>query len=115
MCLYGIETEDDCSKAIDELIGMADAAQEALEIASPAARRTVADLNFRLKELFKKNKRRLGPAMSPVERAYFWPAIQKAYVSAPKLSSPKTWPTGVAEIKINLYSQRPPDNKTNRQ
>jgi hypothetical protein len=106
MSLYGIETADDCVKALDELIAMADTAQNALDIDSPTARRPVTDLCLRLRELFKKNKHSLGPAMSPVEQIHFWPIIQRAHISAPKLSSPKTWPRGVATIKLNLCSRR---------
>ena len=104
MSLYGIETADDCIKALDELIAMADAAQKALDIGSPTARRTVTTLCVRLRELFKKNKHSRGPAMSPVEQVHFWPIIQRAYISAPKLSSPKTWARGVANIKFALSS-----------
>jgi hypothetical protein len=53
-----------------------------------------------------KNKHSLGPPMSAVEQIHFWPIIQRAHISAPKLSSPKTWPSGVATIKLNLSSRR---------
>jgi hypothetical protein len=102
MNLYGIETEDDCTKALDELIGMADTAQSALDSGSPTARRTVTELCLRLREFFKRNKHGRGPAMSPVEQIHFWPVIQRAHINAPKLSSPKTWPRGVANIKLTL-------------
>jgi ElaB/YqjD/DUF883 family membrane-anchored ribosome-binding protein len=114
MSVYGIETEDDCRKAIDELIAMADSAEEELKSGSVRSRHTVEALKSRLQELFKKNKRSSGPGMSAVEAAYLWPAIQDAYVSAPKISSPKTWPAGVAEIKMNLRYRRPADKKRGR-
>jgi hypothetical protein len=66
MNLYGIETENDCTKALDELIGMADTAQSALDSGSPKARRTVTALCLRLREFFKRNKHGRGPAMSPI-------------------------------------------------
>jgi hypothetical protein len=114
MSLYGIETEADCRKAIDELLVMVDRAEEALKIGSITARHGIEVLKSRLKELFKKNKHSSGPGMSAVEVAYFWPAIQDAYVNAPKLSSPKTWPEGMEEIRMNLHYRRPANKKRGR-
>jgi hypothetical protein len=106
MSLYGIETEDECRKAIDELLAMVDRAEEALKIDSITAKRAMEILKSRLEELYKKSNHTNEGRMSAVEVAHFRPAIQDAYVNAPKLSSPKTWPEGLEEMRMNLRYRR---------
>jgi hypothetical protein len=48
MSLYGIETEVDCRKEIDELLAMVDRAEEALKIGSTTAKRVMEILKSRL-------------------------------------------------------------------
>jgi hypothetical protein len=114
MSLYGIETEDECRKAIDELLVMVDRAEEALKIASITAKRAMEVLKSAPEELYRKSNHTHEGRMSAVEVAYFRPAIQEAYVNAPKLSSPTTWPEGLEEIRMNLRYRRPPNQKNSR-
>jgi len=80
MSVYGIDTEEECRKAIDELLAMVDRAEEALKIGSKKQKHDVAALNSCLKGLFNSNRHTYGPGMSEVEVAYFWPAVQDAYI-----------------------------------
>lgn len=45
--------------------------------------------------------------MSRIEAQYFWPAVRDAYVHAPKLSSQRTWNTGLYDIEHALRYFRP--------
>lgn len=113
MSLYGIETEDECKRAIRELVEMTNTAEEALRTGSMTAKVAVEDLKLRVTELFKKNKRSFGPRMSAIEEAYFWPAIQNAYIGLPKISSPKSWVKGVAKVKMSLrYGHHQPKKRS---
>ena len=114
MSLYGIETEGECRKEIDELLAMVDFAEEALKIGSTTAKRVMEILKSRLEELYKKSNHTNEGRMSAVEVAHFRPAIKEAYVNAPKLSSPKTWPEGLEEIRMNLRYRRPANKKKNK-
>jgi len=51
MSLYGIETEADCRKEIDELLAMVDCAEEALKIGSTTAKRAMEVLKSRLADM----------------------------------------------------------------
>jgi ElaB/YqjD/DUF883 family membrane-anchored ribosome-binding protein len=114
MSLYGIETKADCRKAIDELLAMVDRAEEALKIGSTTAKRAMEVLKSRPEELYRKSNHTNEGRMSAVEVAYFRPAIQEAYVNAPKLSSPKTWPEGLEEMRMNLRYRRPANKEKAR-
>jgi ElaB/YqjD/DUF883 family membrane-anchored ribosome-binding protein len=114
MSLYGIETEADCRKEIDELLAMVDHAEQTLTIGSTTAKPAMEVLKSRLEELYKKSNHTNEGHMSAVEVAYFRPAIQEAYVNAPKLSSPRTWPGGLEEIRMNLRYRRPANKKENK-
>ncbi len=110
MSLYGIETEADCRKVIDELLTMVDSAEEALKIGSTTAKRAMEVLKSRLEELYKKSNHTNEGCMSAVEVAHF----KEAYVNAPKLSSPKTWLEGLEEIRMNLRYLRPASKKKSK-
>ena len=107
MSLYGIETEADCRKEFDELLAMVDRAEEALKIGSITAKQAMEVLKSRLEELYKKSNHTNEGRMSAVEVAHFRPAVQEAYVNAPKISSPKTWPEGLDVIRRNLRYRLP--------
>jgi hypothetical protein len=96
--LYGIESEDDCRVKIDELLQKVYVARRKL------VKDTVADLKSDLERYY---KQRDDVRMSQIERIWFWPAIQHAYVGAPHLGSPKTWREGLNEIELNLKYYRP--------
>jgi len=99
--LYGIESDEDCRNKIDEILR------------SPAFhgtvnKETVSALKSVLSAYYRSGDSEKGQRkMSRVESAFFWPAIQEAYVRAPKLSSPSSWKDGVAEIEMDLKYRRP--------
>jgi hypothetical protein len=95
--LCGIETPGDCRAKIDELLEMCDRAQRAM------SKDTMKELTDRLKEFYDKCSTQKGmEQMSDVESAFFWRAIQGAYLNAPKLSSRKTWGEGLVRNRIQL-------------
>jgi hypothetical protein len=96
--LYGIESEDDCRKRIDELLELHAQAEKSMN------KELIATLKSKLKDYYKQGNR---TKMSAVESAYFWPAIQEAYVRSPNLASPKTWREGLYEIHSSLRYYRP--------
>ena len=68
---------------------------------------TIAALKASLKEYYKLGNSQTGKDhMSKIEKHFFWPAIQEAYVRSPKLNSPKTWPSGLSEIRRNITYYR---------
>jgi hypothetical protein len=103
--LYGIETEQDCRDDIDELLQ------------SPALRgtvnmETVSALKNLLKEYYNKgNSAKRKDQMSKVEGAFFWPAIQDAYVRAPNLAAQSTWSGGLYDINGYLRYHRPKEKR----
>ncbi|SRR6266436_4374133 len=102
MSLYDIESEEDCREKIDELLGLHARAERTM---SKESIRVVKD---RLGEYRKVGNTNEGKRqMSPVEKAYFWPAINEAYVRAPNLNAPKTWRDGLYEIQWSLRYYRP--------
>jgi predicted transcriptional regulator len=96
--LYGIESEDDCRKKIDELLELHRRAEKAMN------KESIAALKSQLKDYY---ERADDSRMSAVERACFWPAIQEAYVRSPNLARPQTWRDGLYEIELNLRYYRP--------
>jgi hypothetical protein len=44
--------------------------------------------------------------MSEIERAFFWPAIQEAYVKRPDLKKSSTWNEGLSDIERYLHHYR---------
>jgi hypothetical protein len=97
MSLHGIESEDDCRAAIDELLRSHARAEGSMN------KDRIATLKGRLQEFYKKGDTNEGKRlMSKAENQYFWPAIQEAYVKAPKINSPRTWRDGLYEISLNL-------------
>jgi len=99
--LYDIESKDDCREKIDELLEVCHRTEQVMN------KETVAGLKNRLKEYYKMGDTNKGSdQMSPVERAFFYPAIRDAYVRSPKLNSPKTWREGLYEIESNLRYYR---------
>jgi len=99
--LYGIESEQDCRNEIDKLLQ-----EPALH--GDVNKETIAALKSRLKEYYKKGSGdKAQRQMSKVERAFFWPAIQDAYVHAPNLNSRSTWPGGLYDIDDYLRHHRP--------
>jgi len=103
--LYGIETRPECREKIDKLLEMFDQAQQSMD------EQTIKDLKDSLKKYYDKGKTAEGKVqMSHVETAYFWPAIDEAYVRAPNLAKRNTWQEGLSEIELNLRHFRPRDD-----
>ena len=96
--LWGIETEDDCRKKIDELLELHSVAEREM------TKEALAILKSRLKEYYKQVDSR---RMSRVEGQWFWPAIQSACVKGPNLGSRRTWPVGLYQIEAELRYHRP--------
>ena len=98
MSVYGIESEYDCRKKIDELLVKVDFASEVMD------RENISDVKAELKKYF---RQRDDKNFSKIERQCFWPAIHKAYVRSPHLGRPQTWRTGLYEIRLQLKFLRP--------
>ncbi len=96
--LYGIESDNDCGKLIDEPLELHRQAEKSMN------KEMIAMLKSRLKDYYKQANQ---AKMSHVESAYFWPAIQEAYVRSPNLASPGTWREGLYEIQSSLKYYRP--------
>lgn len=102
MSLFGIESEDDCRRKFDELLELHARAERAMD------KETIAALKSQLKNYYRQGDTSVGrQKMSRVEAQYFWPAIQDAYVRAPRLSSRKTWNDGLYDIEHALRFLRP--------
>ena len=102
MSLFGIESEEDCRKKLDELLELHARAKRAMD------KETIAALNSQLKHYYRKGDTIRGrQRMSQIEAQYFLPAIQDAYVRAPRLSSRKTWNDGLYDIEHALRFLRP--------
>lgn len=105
MNLYGIETDADCRRKLDELLELNRAAQE------QPNKETVSVIKSRLKECYQKGKTGKGEAqMSAVERAFFWPAVSEAYVNSPNLNSRHAWQEGLSDIDYYLKYYRPSED-----
>jgi hypothetical protein len=105
--LFGIETKDDCRETIDELLQLNRRAQD--QSGEPrSAKEAIRAVKSRLREYYKIGDSGKGKSkMSPAEEQWFWPAIQKAYVSSPNLNDRSTWNSGLYEIELNLSHFRP--------
>ena len=99
--LYGIESAADCRKKMDELLELHRQAEQMMNTG------TITAMKSTLKEYYKLGHSETGmDQMSKIERQFFWPAIQRAYVGSPNLNSPKTWGSGLSEIRLNLTYYR---------
>jgi hypothetical protein len=95
--LYGIESEADCRQKMDELLEMCLHARQAMN------REAMGVLKDRLKKYYKTGDgNRRNNRMSNIERTFFWPAIQGAYLNAPSLIAHRTWQAGLAKIESEL-------------
>jgi hypothetical protein len=57
-------------------------------------------LKSRLKDYYDEgNAETRRDRMSQIESAFFWPAVQKAYVRSPNLNSKRTWREGLGEVE----------------
>jgi hypothetical protein len=101
MSLFGIESEADCRKELDELLELHSAAKRAM------SEEAIAALKSRLKGYYEKRTGRRGHKASNTEEQYFCPAIQEAYVNAPNLRSRKTWNQGLRDVEFYLNYYRP--------
>jgi len=97
MSVYGIETEDDCRKKIDELL------EKTRRVGETMNEESVADLKADLKRYF---DLRNDKKMSAVDRTFFR-AIHEAYLRSPHLGRRQTWRTGLYEIEWKLKFMRP--------
>jgi hypothetical protein len=102
MSLFGIESDEECREKIDELLELHARANDALN------KEAIAALKSQLRDYYRKGDTNWGrQQMSQVEAQCFWPAIQEAYVRAPRLSSRRTWNEGLYEIEHSLCYLRP--------
>jgi len=102
MSLFGIESEDDCREKLDALLELHERANRA------TSKETIAALKSHLEDYYRKGATDRGrQQMSPIEAQYFWPAVEEAYVRAPRLSSRQTWTEGLWEIEHSLRYHRP--------
>jgi hypothetical protein len=100
--LFGIESEDDCREKLDALLELQARASRAKN------KEAIAALKSQLAYYYQKGDTNRGKQqMSQIEAQYFWPAVSKAYVNAPKLSSRRTWNEGLYDIELNLRYYRP--------
>jgi hypothetical protein len=104
MSLFGIESDAQCREEIDELLELHKRAEQA------TTKETIDALKSQLKHYYRMGDTSRGrQQMSQVEAHCFWPAIQEAYVRAPRLSSRRTWNEGLYEIEFALRNYRPRD------
>jgi hypothetical protein len=102
MSLFGIETDKQCREQIDELLILHSRASRAMD------KETIAALKSQLRNYYREGDTSRGKQqMSEVEAHCFWPAIQEAYVRAPRLSSRLTSNEGLYEIEFALRNYRP--------
>ena len=95
MSVYGINTAEDCKRKIGELLELNRLAEETTN------KETVARIKTPLHHYYKQGEYK-DDAMSGIEKAFFFPAIQESYVKAPNISSRGTWKTGLADIEFYL-------------
>ena len=104
--LYGIESEDLCRARIDGLLEMARRAEKAMD------KQNISALRSRLETYYDEgNTQTARDQMSPIERAFFWPAVREAYVKAPNLASPTTWLEGLYDVASSLRYYRPREKR----
>jgi hypothetical protein len=104
--LYGVESEDDCRREIDELLALVEQAR-----AQPT-KDTVGALNSRLTYYYKRGDSQKGRnQMSRVEESYFGAAVQGAYVERPNLNERSEWNSALYEVEEDLQYYRPKEPK----
>jgi hypothetical protein len=101
MSLYGMNRENDCRKAIDELLELHYEAEQKMH------KEAISALKVRLQQYYEKQNSTDEAQMSDVERAYFWPAIQQCFVKAPNPDSRNTWQRGLCDVRLCLTNYRP--------
>lgn len=102
MSLFGIESEEDCRRRLDALLELHALASQVMN------KEAIAALKSQLRDYYRAGDTNRGrQQMSQVEAQYFWPAIQRAYVNAPRLSSRRTWNDGLYDIEHALRFLRP--------
>ena len=107
MSLIGIETEEQCRTALDELLMLNQSAQSVL------TKEAVFSVKSRLHELYKMGDGvKADKKMSKIERTHFWPAIREAYVSCPNLTSPQTWRSALSSVEDYLKYYRPKESNS---
>jgi hypothetical protein len=106
--LYGIDSVIWCRANLDELLKWNREAQDC------PTEDTITGIIVRLKCVYKKgNAEKAQDRMSEIERAFFWPAIQKAYAKRPNLRKSSTWNEGLSDIEYYLrYYRRLLDQTT---
>lgn len=99
--LYGIDSVISCRANLDELLKWNREAQDC------PTKETIAGITSRLQCLYKKgNTEKAQDRMSEIERAFFWPAIQEAYVKRPDLKKSSTWNAGLSDVEYYLHHYR---------
>jgi len=102
MSLWGVQTESECRAKIDAFLERHRVAEQT------PTKDTIKDLNNELAAYCKQGDTNKGTnKMSKIERAFFWPAIQEAYVKRPKLNDRSTWGPGLSDIEYSLLYYRP--------
>ena len=99
--LYGIDSVIWCRAHLDELLKWSREAKDC------PTKETITGITSRLKCFYKKgNTEKAQSQMSEIERAFFWPAIQEAYVKSPDLKKSSTWNEGLSDIEHYLHHYR---------
>ena len=99
--LYGINSVIWCRANLDELLKWNREAKDC------PTKETITGITSRLKCFYKKgNTEKAQSQMSEIERAFFWPAIQEAYVKSPDLKKSSTWNEGLSDIERYLHHYR---------
>jgi hypothetical protein len=96
---WGIETQDDLRRKIEELLALTNAAQRAL------TKEAITALRLPLTEYHKRPDSR---RMSQVERDQFSRMVHVAFIQLPKLSASRTWENRLFEMEstLRLYRSR---------
>jgi len=98
---YGIDSVIWCRAHLDELL------KWSREAKGCPTKETITGITSRLKCFYKKgNTEKAQSQMSEIERAFFWPAIQEAYVKSPDLKKSSTWSEGLSDIERYLHHYR---------
>ena len=97
MSLYGIETEADCRKEIDELLAMVDCAEEALKIGSTTAKRTMEVLKSRGVVMYR--------AASPNSRSFSLDILRRRSCNSSTLRPIICTPDGIKTDSAEFHSR----------
>jgi hypothetical protein len=104
--LYGIESEDSCRIAIDQLLALVEQARRLMN------KESVAALNDQLADYYKKgSSMKSQERMSRIEQSNFWAAIHAAYVRRPSLNERSKWNTALYDVEGDLQFYRPKESK----